>query len=116
MGQFRYIVQGSKSACHEFFVFDPHCYSRDIDYEDGTEDDYTLWFSGDRKYLPSVFEIAAASRRLQVIVKGSYQNEDRDEGEEPGTLFQYMRGSYTNPSLSEDEEDYLDIWRYDILD
>ena len=112
MGLFKYIVSGRKSGCREFFESLPHCYSKDIEFEEGSENEYVMWISGQRKYMPVLWDIEAISRKLSLSVKGSCENEDRDPEEDVGTTFRYKCGKYVSEDFSAAERDYLDPEQY----
>jgi hypothetical protein len=112
MGLFKYIVSGTESGCREFFESLDHCYDKEIEFEEGTADDYIIWISGQRKYMLALWDIEAISRRLRLDVKGSCEIEDREPEEEPGTTFRYNCGKYVAENFSDDERVYLDPDQY----
>lgn len=113
MGSFNYIISGNKDSCHQFFEALPHCYSKDIMDEYEYDDECDLWISGECKYLPDIWWLKDQSKELQLELKGSYENEDREPDEEPGTYIHLVNGKYKSERFAGNEKMFLNINQYD---
>ena len=113
MGSFKYIVSGNKDACLTFMDFDKsNCYSISIDKQEGTDEAYRVWISGERKFMPSSSDLEDQSKKLSVEVKGSYEYEDPDEDDPAGFYVHFINGEDGDEEFDDDENLYLDIDQY----